>query len=298
MLYHLLTPRDDLETPMATRPMPTVRRRMLSIELRKLREEADLTQTQVTTLLEWSQGKLARMEQDKWQRPDLHDIRLLMDTYGVTDETYREELLTWAREGRQRGWWHPHKKLLGEQYSTYIGLEAEADTVLTFSALMVPGLLQTADYARAIIQGWQTEIDDAATGRRVEIRTRRQETLTREQDPLRLWAVIDEATLHREVGSPEIMRAQMGHLLEIAELPRVTLQVIPFSAGAHPGAAGPFSVLQFSDLAPEAVYVENLAGELYVEQPEQVEEFRRGFRQLTAVALSPTATIRRIAEQA
>lgn len=283
---------------MATRPMPTVRRRMLSIELRNLREKARLTQTTVTEHLEWSQGKLARMEQDKWQRPDLHDIRLLLDTYGVTDEGDREELLAWAREGRLKGWWHPHKKLLGEQYFGYIGLEAEADTLLTFSALMLPGLLQTPDYARAIIRGWQTEIDADEVERRVEIRTRRQEILAREQDALRLWAIIDEAALHRQVGSAEIMQAQMRHLLEVAELPRVTLQVIPFAAGAHPGAAGPFSILQFDDLAPEAVYVENLAGELYVEQPEQVEEFRRGFRQLTAVAQSPGATIRRIEEKA
>jgi transcriptional regulator with XRE-family HTH domain len=282
---------------MTTRQSPTVRRRQLSAELRKLRAQSNLTQTEVTERLEWSQGKLARMERNEWLRPDLHDIRLLLDIYGVTDEAYRDELLSWAREGRQRGWWHPHKKLLGEQYTGYIGLEAEAATVLTFETLMMPGLLQTPDYARAIIQGWQAEIDAEAVHRRVEVRTRRQEILTREPDPLRLWAVMDEAVLHRRVGNAEIMQAQMHHLLQVAELPRVTLQVIPFEAGAHPGAAGPFSILQFPDLAPEAVYVENLAGELYVERLEQVEEFRRGFRQLTAVALSPEATIKMIADQ-
>lgn len=282
---------------MPSRPMPTVRRRMLSFELRKLREAAGLTQTRVTELLEWSQGKLARMEQNKWLRPDPNDIRLLLDTYGVTDEAYREELLTWAREGRIRGWWHPHKKLLGQNYSTYIGLERDADTLLNFEPLIVPGLLQTEAYARAIISGWREEIDAEAIDDRVKIRTQRQEILTRD-DPLRLHAIIDEAVLRRPVGGAEVMRAQMEHLLTIAELPRVTLQVIPFEVGAHPGAAGAFSILQFSDLVAEAVWTENLAGELYIELADQVETFRRGFRHLTAIALDPGATMRHIAKQA
>ncbi|MFD0851040.1 helix-turn-helix domain-containing protein [Actinomadura adrarensis] len=278
-----------------TRHSPTLRRRRLSTELRKLRESSGLTQTTVTKRLEWSQGKLARMERGEWLRPDPHDIRLLLDLYEVADERQREQLITWAREGRQRGWWHPYKDMLSEAYSTYIGLESEAAAVLTFQALMIPGLLQTHDYARSIHSEWRTEATAEEIERRVEVRMARQEVLT-QSDALRLWVVLDEAALHRQGGGTAVMREQMKRLLEAAELPKVTIQVIPYSAGPHPGATGPFSILKFPDLAdPEAVYVENLAGELFIENPDEVQPFQIAFQRLVAVALSPQDTIAMIA---
>jgi len=149
-----------------------------------------------------------------------------------------------------------------------------------------------------VIRGAAVEITQEEIDRRVEVRIARQVVLTRD-DPLRLSVVIDEAALWRQVGSKDIMKAQLAHLLKIARLPRVTIQVISYASGAHPGGTGPFAVLKFSDPAdPEAVYVENIAGELFVEEPEEVEPFLIAFQRLVGVALSPTDSIAMIAEMA
>jgi transcriptional regulator with XRE-family HTH domain len=277
---------------------PTLRRRRLSAELLQLREASGLTASDAAKRLEWHPSKLTRMERNEWQRPLPRDVEDLLNLYEVTDRAHRDRLITLAREGRQRGWWHPYEAGLSKQYSTYIGLEAEAAAVVNFEALQMPGLLQTPEYAREVIRGGQAEITDKEIDRRVEVRVARQDVLNRD-DPLRFSAVLDEAVLHRRVGSAEVMRAQLRHLLEVAQLPRVTLQVIPYDAGPHPGALGPFAILKFADPAdPEAVYVENLAGELFVEEPSEVERFQIAFQRLVAVALSPSDTIATIAEQA
>ncbi|WP_067456546.1 helix-turn-helix domain-containing protein [Actinomadura macra] len=276
---------------------PTLRRRRLSAELLRLREAAGITATAAAKRLDWHPSKLTRMERNEWRRPLPRDVVDLLDLYGITDEGRRERLVTLAKEGRQRGWWHPYEAELSDQYTTYIGLEAEAASVLSFEALMVPGLVQTDDYAREVMRSGQAEIADDEVERRVELRLARQRVLTRD-DPLRLSVVFDEAVLHRVVGSPEIMRVQFRHLLEMAKHPRVTLQAIPFTAGAHPGVLGPFAILRFADPAdPEAVYVENLAGELFVEEPVEVERFQIAFQRLVAVALSPKDTIKLIADK-
>lgn len=274
---------------------PTLRRRRLSAELLLLRERARLTANEAAKRLDWHPSKLTRIERNEWKRPSPRDVQDLLDLYEMTDDAQRDRLITLAREGRQRGWWHPYEGGLSQQYSTYIGLEAEASAVVNFEALMVPGLLQTADYARALIRGGQAEITEEEIERRVEIRMARQEVLNRE-DPLRFSAVLDEAALRRRVGSEESMRGQLRHLLEIAKLPKVTLQVIPFNAGPHPGALGPFAILEFPDVGdPNAVYVENLAGELFIEQLHEVDRFAVAFQRLTAVALGPEDTITMIA---
>lgn len=279
------------------RQSPTLRRRRLSAELCRLREQAGLTQTEVTKRLEWSQGKLARMERGEWLRPDPHDIRLLLDQYDVTDERQREQLITWAREGRQRGWWHPYRDMLSATFSTYIGLEAEATSLYTFQLIVVPGLLQTADYARGLISRGPEEISEEEVERKAEVRTARQELITRTDDPLRLWAVMDEAAMRRPVTGPQTMREQMRHLLELARLPKVTLQVIPFSSGAHPGTAGAFSLLEFSHPDdPQAAYVETVGGELFVENHEEVNAYQLAFRRLTAFAADPARTLDLIAQ--
>lgn len=270
---------------------PTLRRRRLSAELLALREGAGLTAAEAARRLDWHPSKITRTERNEWKRPLVRDVQDLLDLYGVTDDAQRERLVTLAREGRQRGWWHPYEAGLSPQYSTYIGLETEATAVDNFELGQVPGLLQTADYAYAVIHGGQAEITEEETTRRVEVRMARQAVLHRE-DPLRFSVVIDEAVLRRQVGSRDVMRAQLRQLLELAELPRVTIQVIPFEAGAHPGTLGPFAVLRFADPADLASgYVENPAGELFIEQASEVERFQVAFQRLVAVALPPADTI-------
>jgi uncharacterized protein DUF5753/helix-turn-helix protein len=280
------------------RHSPTLRRRRLSAELRRLRVSTDRTAAQVDARLGWTEGKLARMERGDWLRPNPRDIEDLLNLYEVSDPDQRDYLITLARQGRERGWWHPYREL-STTYSTYIGLEAEAASVLTFQLIVIPGLLQTADYARAIIGRGSGEISEDEIERRVDVRTARQQLLTRADDPMRLWAIMDEAALRRPVGDEEVMRAQLEHLLEMARLPKVTLQVIPFSAGAHPGTLGAFALMEFPHPDdPDAAYVETVGGELFVEQPPEVRAYQIAFQRLTAYALSPTDTLRFIADMA
>lgn len=277
---------------------PTVKRRRLSKMLEGFRLAAGKTATQVARELDWNASKVTRMERNEWKRPLVRDVEDLLDLYEVTDKAERMQLVTLAREGRQRGWWQEYEAGLNEQYEHFIGLEAEAAIVSTFEALTVPGLLQTEDYARDAIRAGHAEITEEQVEQRVAVRAERQKVLTRD-DPLRLSAVIDEAVLRRCVGGAGVMRAQMRHLLQVAEFPRVTLQVIPFEAGLHPGAHGPFVILKFDDPAdPEAVYVENLAWQYFFEEPSQIDRYQVAFQRLVAVALSPGSTIEMLAKLA
>jgi transcriptional regulator with XRE-family HTH domain len=280
------------------RRSPTLRRRRLSAELRKLRAAAGKTAVEVDRELGWTPGKLAKMERGIWQRPNPRDIRDLLDLYGVEDEAYREDLLKLARQGRERGWWHPYREMLSDSYTTYIGLEAEAASVLTFQIGMIPGLLQTADYARAIMRDGPAELSPKEVDARAEIRASRQLLLTRDDDPLRLVVVLDEAVLHRPIGGQAVMRAQLDQLAELAELPRVTVQIVPFRIGAHPGLGGPFTILEFREPRdPDAVYNENNAGELLLEEPEDVAPFKLALQRLQVVALNPADSLTMIAQR-
>lgn len=281
------------------KPSPTVRRRSLSGELFRLRKAKGLTAEQVDSANEWAKGRTARMERNEWLRPDPRDVGDMLTLYEVTDTRRRDELLTWARQGREKGWWHPYREMLSEAYTTFIGLEYGASTLRTFELAVIPGLLQTPDYARAHMQRWPGELDLGEIDQRVQIRMERQQILHGD-DPTRLRAVIDEAALRRIAGSPEIMKAQMRHLVEMSELPRVEIQVIPFEAGTHAGTQGPFTVLEFGDgddvVDLPAIYTENIAGELFIEQPEEVNRFRRAFDGLIASALSPADTIEMVSQ--
>ncbi|MCO5968858.1 helix-turn-helix domain-containing protein [Actinoallomurus soli] len=281
---------------MPERRSPTLRRRRLSAELRQLRAHAGMTLEQVAERLEFSVAKLRFIESAQWIRPNIGDVRNLLEIYGVTDEREREELLRLAREGRQKGWWQPYSKMLSATYTTYIGLEAEATKLLTYQPLIVPGLFQTEAYARALIRVTPDEASEKVLEDRVTVRMERQQILTG-PDALSVWAVIDEAVLRRPIGGPQVMRAQLERLAEVARLPGVTLQLIPFAIGAHPGAGrGPFTILQFPEEADrDAVYVDNFAGELYVEERAEVSAFHEGFRHLVGVALSPADTMTFIA---
>ncbi|MCO6007237.1 helix-turn-helix domain-containing protein [Actinoallomurus purpureus] len=284
--------------PMAERISPTLRRRRLAARLRQLREQAGLKVEEVARVVEWTPSKVVWIEGNRGKRPNPRDVRDLCDAYGVGDEREREYLVQLARDGRQRGWWDPYDAMLSERYATYIGLEAEAAEVLNFEPLMIPGLLQTADYARALFRGPFSEIGKEEAEARVEVRLKRQEAL-HQKPPLRLVAILDEAALHRQVGGPDVMRAQLEHLLEATKLPRVTIQVIPYGAGAHPSMTGGFAVLKFPEPDdPTAVYVDTPAGQLFIEEPGEIDRFQVAFQHLLGSAASPGDTITLLADMA
>lgn len=280
----------------STRRSPTLRRRRLSAELRRLREEAGLTAAEVCKRCGWATGTLTKWERGDWQRPSLSNIRVLIELYGVTDDLKRVELEMLATEGRERsGWWHAYRSMMSPAYSTYVGLEAGASELQAFNALIIPGLLQTERYARAIVEAGPDELDAGQIDQLVAIRSERQELLTRADDPLRLWVVLDEAALRRKVGGAEVMREQLRYLLDMAKLAKVTIQVTPFDTGAHPAVTGPFTVMGFPE--PEdlpAVHIDSPGGQLFIEEPEEVRRFQVALQRLQAMALPPAESLHMI----
>jgi transcriptional regulator with XRE-family HTH domain len=261
---------------------PTVRRRELGASLKALRSAKGLTAEQVADRLQISTSKVSRLETgDRGARA--RDVNNLCDLYEVDDEQ-RQHLLELASEGKQRAWWQS----LALPYSTYVGLEAEATSISDYGLGMVPGLLQTADYARAIVRAaiprWVPEVVE----QRVQWRMARQQVLHAETAP-HLEAVVDESVLHRVVGSPGVMQAQLEQLLELSDLPNVTLRVIPYEAGALPAGNNKFIILGFAAI-PDVVFIEGLTGDLYLEDPRDVETYVMTFRTLVQLAASPEAT--------
>jgi transcriptional regulator with XRE-family HTH domain len=295
---------------MAASQSPTVRLRRLAAELRRLREQDGRTADQAAKALGWSKPKLLRLENRLATKPQAAMVCELLDLYGVSGDR-RDAILTLVREARQRGWWQPYTGALTSGHATYIGLEDEADVVRTYEGTVVPGLLQTEDYARATIQGVAPGLAADVVESRVEIRLHRQRLYRQrlllaaddEQpnagQPLkRLWAIFDEAVLHRVVGGPQVMRGQLQHLLAAAAHPSVVLQVIPFSAGAHPGIPGSFVHLTFAQpLDPEVVYVDSPAGQALIEEDAEVAVFRGTFEQLKGAALPQDKTVDMIEKQ-
>ncbi|MCW2918109.1 MAG: transcriptional regulator [Actinomycetia bacterium] len=244
--------------------------------------------------LECSPSKISRMETG---RVSIHprDVRDLLELYGA-DEEQCAALLVIAREARERGWWHSFFGVLPKLYLTFIGLEAEATLVRTYEPQLIPGLLQTEAYARALRSRYPFRRDPEETDSFIAARMARQNHLTRDE-PLNLWAILDEAVIRRMVGGTGIMRDQLRHVLEVGMLPNVTIQVIPFAAGAHPAMEGSFTILEFSDPAdPQLVYLENLMSSLYLEQEKEITWYRLVFDHALATALSPEDTRKLITE--
>jgi len=267
-------------------PSPTARGRRLRHELRRFREEADLTHGEVARRLEWSASKVSRIETGQ-SRAQTGDVRDMLEVYGVTDQATIEALVQLAREARRRGWWTRYTDVLGS--GTYVGLEAEAATIHTYESMFVPGLLQTEDYARAVVRAWQARPDPDALERAVTARMARQEIFDR-PDPPEIWAVLDEAVISRPVGGPEVMRAQLHHLIEVSTRPNspLTLQMLPFAVGAHPGMDGTFVVLDFhAPKDPPIVYLETATDGLYLEERTDIERYTLRFSHLVARALGP-----------
>ncbi len=280
---------------MAERNGSVVRRIQLGRALRELREAAGLSVEVAAPRLDWSSSKLSRTENGQ-QAVDVHGVRSMLDLYGVGGGRWTE-LIELTRQTRQKGWWRAY----GLDDKGYVPLEAEASLVRDFTLTYVPGLLQTADYARTLFRSSLRRRTEAEVQNAVAIRVIRARRLTAETAPLELVAIMDEAALHRPVGGPAVFRTQLSHLIETAALPTVTLQVLPHSIGAYPGMSAVFTVLSFGDLGMvDMAYVEHPMGAVHMDKAADVSRATLTFDHLRSLALSPgdsVALIERVAAQ-
>ncbi|GGP34208.1 helix-turn-helix domain-containing protein [Saccharothrix coeruleofusca] len=264
---------------------PTALRIVLGAQLRRLREAAGLSRAEAGYQIRGSDSKISRLELGRVGLK-VRDVTDLLTMYGMTDEDAREKFLAMVRRSNEPGWWHRYSDLMPDWFQDYVGLEEAAARILTYETQFVPGLLQTEDYARAIASHGRAELATAEVERRVKLRMDRQKILWRPTAP-RLWAVIDESVLHRPIGGRRVLREQLDHLLEVTEQPQVTLQVVPYELSGY-AAEGPFSVLRFGEPdLPDIVYVEHLAGALYLDKREELEMYGRVFDRLTVDAETP-----------
>ncbi len=269
---------------MASEQSPTVRRRRLALELRRLREAARLTCEEVADHLECSASKISRVETGRVSVSP-RDVRDMLELYGVPPQQ-RESLVQLARDSRQKGWWHAYSDTMQPQFVTYVGLESAASEIRIYEVSLIPELLQTEDYARAVIRSGMMNSPAEDVERRVALRMARQPAITRD-DPPKVWAVLDEAALRRRVGGAGLMRLQLEHLLAQATLPNVAVQVIPFGGGAHPAMGRPFIILVFPErVDTDVVYLEDLTSALYLEDVAEVDRYNVFFNHLRASALS------------
>jgi transcriptional regulator with XRE-family HTH domain len=282
---------------MAPSSSPTVRRRRLAAELHRLRQASKLTIEQVAERLEWSPGKVSKIENARVSVMP-RDARKLLDIYGVTEGQERELLLSLARESRARGWWQQYGETVPEWFATYVGLEAEATAISAYQAEIVPGLLQTQRYAAALHRAALMNATDDEIERHVAVRMERQQRLSQPDAP-KLWVVLNEAVIRRMVGERGIMHEQMVKLDEAASAPNITLQVLPFRAGAHASMDSAFSVLSFEPPTDgEIVYFEHPTCSLYLEKPPEVARYRLVYEHLRAASLSLDESRRLIARSA
>jgi transcriptional regulator with XRE-family HTH domain len=277
----------------------TVLRMLLGTQLHRLREAAGITPEQAGFEIRGSRSKISRLETGRvgLKRRDVNDLLTL---YGVTDEHLRSRVLALVEQSNTPDWWTKYSDILPDWFETYLGLESAASTIRSFEIQFVNGLFQTEDYARAVTRLGHTTASDAEIEHRVGLRLTRQSLLTRPEPP-RIWSVMDEAVLRRPVGGPAVMHAQLEHLLEVADLSHVTLQVVPFEQGGHAGAGGSFAVLRFEERdLPDVVYIEQLTGAVYLNQRPDVERYLAVVDQLSGEALTPAATrgfINQVAQQ-
>jgi transcriptional regulator with XRE-family HTH domain len=275
----------------------TVLRMLLGSQLRRLREAAGISAEKAGYEIRASRSKISRMETGRVGLK-VRDVEDLLTLYGVTGEQQRAKVVALARRSRAPEWWAKYNDILPDWFETYLGLESAATSIRSFEMQFVPGLFQTEDYARAVTRlGHQTAHVDEIE-RRVGLRLKRQDLLTRAQPP-RIWAVMDEAVLRRPVGGLPAMRAQLRHLVEAARMPRVTLQVVPFDRGGHAGASGSFSILRFEERdLPDVVYIEQLTSAVYLDQRHDIEHYLEVVDQLSGEALTPADTARFIEQVA
>lgn len=268
---------------------PTLRARRLGLELEALRKKHDRRSSeQVAQALGWSRQKLRLMEIGRMAKPQAKVISQLLDEYGVTGDE-RDRILALVAEARQSGWWHPHKDVLSTGLESYIAFEAEAVTLRSFESFVLPGLLQTAAYTRALIASRAPDRAPEEVEKLVTVRAERQRILTGAGGLRRFWVILDEAVLWRQFGQPQVMLEQLEHLRKVAdapesEVPQVLIQVLPFSA-AHQPASGPFTIMTFENpLDDEVVYMETAGGEAWMEDEGDVNKIRTGWERLIGAA--------------
>ncbi|MFC7306230.1 helix-turn-helix domain-containing protein [Streptomyces monticola] len=272
---------------MASNVNPTVRRRRLGQELRRLRELKGMTAEEVAERLLVSQSKISRLENGR-RSISQRDVRDLCGVYEVEDHRIVDSLMQMAKDSRQQGWWHAFGDI---PYSVYIGLETDAASLRVYEPQVVPGLLQTRAYAEALIAGALPETATTDIEKRVQVRMRRQERINADEAPLRLWAVLDEAALRRLVADKQLMIDQLEHLVEMSHLPHVTVQVMPFTMGAHPGVNGQYAILEFPDASDSSVvYIEGVTSDLYLEKANDVQKYSVMYEHLRAQALNVEQT--------
>lgn len=281
---------------MAATPSPTVRRKRLGIELRRLREQAGLTCEEVGQRLDCSGTRISRIETGRiGAKPG--DVRELLETYGITGPE-ADSLVQLAREARRKGWWHTYGQVLPPWFEAYVGLEAAAARFRDFQPLVMPGLLQTEDYARAVLRAAPNPGSTEGVDRRVALRIQRQSILD-QANPPDLWVVLSESIIRVQVGGPGVMRAQLRRLIDVAERSGVTLQVLPLTTAAHVHPISPFTILDFPETAdPTVVYLEHLTGSLFLESEEEVRRYTVVFDHLRAEALGTGQSIDLIAQVA
>ena len=265
-----------------------VLRMLLGSQLRRLREAAGITPEGAGYEIRASRSKISRLENGRVKLKS-RDMTDLLTLYGVTDESVRSSFLALVKQSNAPDWWMEYSDILPDWFEPYLGLESAAATIRSFEVQYVHGLFQTEDYARAVTRLRKAAPDDEVV-RRVALRLKRQELLGRPNPP-NIWSVMDEAVLRRAVGGPAVMRAQFQHLIEVANLPHVTLQVVPFSRGVHAGESGSFTVLRFEERGlPDVVYIEQLTGATYLDQRSDVEHYLAVVDELSSVALTPAGT--------
>ncbi|WP_271222459.1 helix-turn-helix domain-containing protein [Streptosporangium carneum] len=273
---------------------------LVGAQLRRLREARGVTREEAGNAIRASHSKISRLElgRTSFKRRDVADLLTL---YGVTDDAERATLLSLAEQAGVPGWWQAYGDVVPGWFDAYLGLEQAACVIRSYEVQFVPGLLQTEEYARAVIQLGRRDVTGPEVERRVALRMRRQELLHRRSNPPKLWTVIDETALRRLIGGPATMRAQIEHLIRVSELPQVTVQIMPLCAGAHPGAAGPITILRFPEgELPDVVYLEQLAGALYLDKPAETERYWHLMNRLDIEAEQPgaaAATLRRILKE-
>ena len=265
-------------------------RMMLGSQLRRLREAAGMTPDAAGWHIRSSRSKISRMENGRVGFKD-RDLRDLLMLYGVTDPQVISAMLALAGQAQTQEWWAQFGDILPRWFEPYLGLEASASRIRSFDAQFVHGLFQTEAYARAVTALGHRNVSPDEIDRWVAVRMKRQELLTA-ADPPRVWSIMDEAALRRPVGGVTVMRAQLRRLAEVAELPNVTLQVVPFQAGGHDAAGGSFTILRFSEPdVPDVVYIEQLTGAIYLEKPTATDNYLDIMNRLSATSLSPAQTI-------
>ncbi|RMI32177.1 helix-turn-helix domain-containing protein [Nocardia stercoris] len=262
---------------------PTALRIMVGGQLRKLREERGITREAAGEHIRGSHAKISRLELGRTGFKE-RDVRDLLTLYGVVDPAEREAFLELVVQANQPGWWHRYNDLLPQWFENYLGLEHVAKSIRTYEGQLVPGLLQTEAYARAVVMQGNESVE--AT-RRVELRRKRQEVLTR-RNGASLWAVIDEAVLHRPIGGNAVLRAQLEHMIEMSQRANITIQVLPYSAGVHASVGNSFTMLRFSEAElPDIVYLEQLTSSLYLDRQADLELYRQVMDRLSVQAEAP-----------